>query len=272
MNALIQINDLIDKHEDYTLCQGCPLCKKIEKLRQGLDRNGVPNAFKKILQKGEEMNRSDINTLLEGGVPKGEIRKALKYNPMEFAKLMKNLGLARDYQKEEVKVDLTAEEYYELKDKGMTDSQIGKEKKIHPHTLRNWKHRRGIKARAKSEKPTQPDAAKIKPPESKPSQESEIAEYETVIAELKTKIEQYENLNSACDDIESELESLKEKSEGYLSQLGEARHQLIQKDYELQNNKKALENVNKAMQRMAKENQVLKELVKAQSMAQLEFL
>lgn len=79
-------------------------------------------------------------------------------------------------------------------------------------------------------------------------------------------------MRQVIEELTQALEAEKEASEKYRDQLLNTRHELVQKDYSLENHQKAYKDINKVLRKYEKENQVLKDLVKAQSMAHLEFL
>ncbi|WP_057766722.1 hypothetical protein [Cytobacillus praedii] len=284
MSAIIRVTNLIDQHgESFTDCEGCHICNEIKNLRKELNKNGVPKGFKHILAKGEDMTRSDIATLLEGEVPKNEIKKALKINKDKFVELLRNFGLERGYEKKSdmgvVDVEITAKEYYSLKGKGMKDTEIAEKKGVNPNTLRNWKYHNRIKAFKKAEQP------KLKGnynSETKPTKEDQEAEYrqlinelstalndekksgkekDTLIEKLEAKVSELENIHAACDDVESEVASLKKERDNYRDQLLDTRDKLIKQDYVVENQKKSLEHAKTTLERYELENKHMRGLL-----------
>ena len=91
-----EINDIIDEHchhcehhyaQDYTaVCVGCPVLDRLKelgaKLSGRVDKKGLE--LKAILSKGEDMKVSEIVYLIENGVPKRQISKALGMYPATF--------------------------------------------------------------------------------------------------------------------------------------------------------------------------------------------
>ncbi|MED3574518.1 hypothetical protein [Cytobacillus praedii] len=284
MSAIIQVTNLIDQHgETFVDCEGCHICEEIKSLRKDISDNNVPKGFKHILAKGEDMTRSDIATLLEGEVPKNEIKKALKINKDKFVELLRNFGLEKEYEKKSdmgvVDVEITAKEYYAFKEKGLKDAEIALMKGINEHTLRNWKYQNQIKAIKKA---GQPKLKNKHNSETKPTKEDQNAEYRQLIDELSTalndekksgkekntliekleaKVSELENIHAACDDVKSEVASLKEERNNYRDQLLDTRHQLMQQDYVVENQKKSLEHARTAMERYELENKAMRGLL-----------
>ncbi len=79
-------------------------------------------------------------------------------------------------------------------------------------------------------------------------------------------------LRKMVDELSKELEAEKKLAAKYHEQLLDTRDRMVRQDYDLENSKKDYENFNKVIRSLTKENQVLKDLVKANAMAQLEFL
>ena len=79
-------------------------------------------------------------------------------------------------------------------------------------------------------------------------------------------------MRQLIDELTNALEAEKEANKKYLEQLLDTRDRLVRQDYQVENSKRDIENFNKVLRKYEKENQVLKDLVKAQSMAHLEFL
>ncbi|KOP81988.1 hypothetical protein AMS60_05520 [Bacillus sp. FJAT-21945] len=285
MNAIIQVTNLIDQHgETFVGCEGCHICEEIKSLRKDISNNNVPKGFKHILAKGEDMTRSDIATLIEGEVPKNEIRKALKLHKDKFAELLWNFGLERGYEKKSdmgvVDVEITAKEYYAFKEKGLKDAEIALKKGVNEYTLRNWKYQNRIKANKKAKRPK---LMAKQDSETKPTKEDQNAEYRQLIDELSTalndekksgkekdaliekleaKVSELESIHAACDDVESELTSLREERNNYRDQLLDTRHELTQLDYSHENIKKENEKMIKSMALYETENMAMRELLR----------
>lgn len=295
---LVQINDLIDKHGDsFTDCKGCSICKEIHLLQKKSERDPAEK-FAHILKKGQEMTRNEIEMLLENEVSKKVIKKALGMNSLDFYNLMKNYGFSKERGAGEVaKLKMTVEEFVQMKFvEGWTYTKIAELKGVADASIYYWKdkNKEAIEAAVKAiGLPAEKEGRliKVSQKESKLDEYSRLVnelsnaleaerkigkEKDTLVEKLQNRINELEstsvNIDAACDDIETELASVKETSEKYLEQLLETRDRLVRKDYELENNKKAVESVNQVLRKTMKQNEVLKELVKAGAMAQLEFL
>lgn len=295
---LVQINDLIDKHgETFTDCQGCSICNEIQKLQKKSERDPAEK-FAHILKKGQEMTRNEIEMLLDNEVSKKVIKKALRLNSLDFYNLMKNYGFTRERGAGEVaKLKMAVDEFVQMKfvDE-LTYTKIAELKGVADASIFYWKdkNKEAIEAAVKAlgmPAPKEKTPKKASPKESKLSEYSQLVdelsnaleaerksgkEKDTLVEKLQNRINELENksvnIDAACDDIETELASVKETSDKYLEQLLETRDHLVRKDYELENNKKAVESINQVLRKTMKQNEVLKELVKAGAMVQLEFL
>jgi hypothetical protein len=241
MKLTVRINDLIDQHGDtFTMCKGCSICKEINKLRKELDNNDIPKVFRKILQKGEDMTKSDIETLIDGGVSKTEIRKALGYHKLLFLDLLKSFGLVREYEKGDEELNLTADEYYQLKEQGLLDEQIADKVGVKAHYLRNWKYKNGIKGRATK----QPVTEEVKPIEGKTTQEDKTDKLRAFIDELADQLNKERQLNKT---LENKIQSLTEERDHY-------RGRMMAGTIE--------ENLKKTIERYEEENKALRALVR----------
>jgi len=100
----------------------------------------------KVLEKGYDMKISELNYLLRRGVEEKDIAKSLDMDPKskEFKKLIYN---ARHMGKhsEKSKVNITMEEYINLRKKGLQVREIARIKNIKLRTLQYWKSRHGIR-------------------------------------------------------------------------------------------------------------------------------
>jgi hypothetical protein len=97
-----QINDIIEENchkcpyrstPDYMeVCVGCPILDKLQTLGKTLtDSNDESKKINQILSKGENMTTSEMMYLLEIGVPKKQIRKAVGTKELAFNSLLLNL-------------------------------------------------------------------------------------------------------------------------------------------------------------------------------------
>ncbi|MGM9923458.1 MAG: hypothetical protein ACI35R_04340 [Bacillus sp. (in: firmicutes)] len=196
MKPIQRVTDLLEEHGDtYNDCPGCSICKEIESLRSQLDRPPAEK-FKKLLNKGLDLKRSEILFLLDNGVQKLEIRKAMKLSAdidekemtqAEFAEMIENLNL----KKEHLKMKMTHEEYKDMKAQGMTDSSIATKYGIKGPTLAYYKKKWNGK------------------PEPKILREKEVmGKIESSQKEAKLEKEKSE-LHAAADDLEQELSLIK---------------------------------------------------------------
>jgi transcriptional regulator with XRE-family HTH domain len=242
MKLTVRINDLIDQHGDtFTICKGCSICREIQSLNKQLVKSDVPKAFRKLLEKGEDMTKSDIAVLIEGGVAKRDIRKALGYSEAKFSDLIKAFGFSRGYEMEGEELDLTAEQYLKMKEQGLKDEQIADRLGVKAHYLRNWKYKNGIKA---GRAPKQPIIDEVKPIEGKTTQEDKQAELRELINELSDSLNKERETNKA---LENQIQSLTEERDHY-------RGRMVVGTVE--------ENLKKTIERYAEENKALRELVK----------
>jgi hypothetical protein len=240
----LKIIDLLDKHPFG--CAGCSTCEEIERLGKMLERDPVEKCSH-ILAKGKDMTRSDIAFLLEMEVNKRSISKALKMDQTEFSLLMRNWGFAKKKQKEveevAAKINLTVDEYNDLKLSGYKDKKIAEIKGIKPTALANWKWNNGIKAPSKcSEKPVI---------DNKPTPKTETPK-EDKTAEMRQLI------NDLSDELQRERKAKEWAQQEYARVLSE----LEQKDYELQNLLGKHADVYSSLIKLEKESRALKELVK----------
>ena len=138
LNVIKEVSRLLDIHgETFLECPGCEVCQKIEALREELDRP-PEEKFKHILEKGQDMTKSDIEFLLGNGVSKRLIQEAMNMNKSAFYKLLEQLGIQGG--SEMVRLKITVDEYLELS-KTKKDYEIAKMKHVSPATLSNWKRR-----------------------------------------------------------------------------------------------------------------------------------
>lgn len=100
----------------------------------------------KILEKGYDMKLSELNYLLRRGVEENDIAKSLDMDPKsnEFKKLIYNARYMGKHP-ERSKVNMTTEEYINLRKKGFSVREIARIKNIKLRTLQYWKTRHGIR-------------------------------------------------------------------------------------------------------------------------------
>lgn len=99
----------------------------------------------KVLEKGHDMKLSELNYLLKRGVEVTDIAKTLDMDPKseEFKKLIYNARrIGRQPRKS--KVNITREEYINLRKQGLHVRDIARIKNIKLRTLQYWKNRNGI--------------------------------------------------------------------------------------------------------------------------------
>lgn len=80
------------------------------------------------------------------------------------------------------------------------------------------------------------------------------------------------DLRGLVDELSKAYEEEKKLAAKYHEQLLETRHQLVTQDYDRENSQKIIENLGIVVKTVTKENQVLKDLLKANAMLQLEIL
>ena len=140
MRTITLINDLIDQHEDYTKCsdENCKICTEIKKLSAPLNKDGSGKKIRQLIRKGADMTTSDVHYLIESGVRKNDIRKALKMTPLTFVEFLDDIGLKRKREGEE-EMKISQVKYEELKHKGITDAQIAEKIGVSDATIYNYK-------------------------------------------------------------------------------------------------------------------------------------
>jgi BMFP domain-containing protein YqiC len=142
----MRLVSLVESH-DRASCPGCPVCTEIRDLRKQLLKSGLPaNKFKHILSKGQDMKKSEIQFLLENGVKKMDIQKALDLSGTKFNRLITDLGLVTKTRKRKVKDmgKLSLEEYQDLKAGGKSDKEIAADKGMNPQYLSQLKKKWGL--------------------------------------------------------------------------------------------------------------------------------
>ncbi|MEC5268254.1 hypothetical protein P9G49_03965 [Heyndrickxia coagulans] len=100
----------------------------------------------KILEKGYDMKLSELNYLLRRGVEEKDIAKTLDMDPKseEFKKLIYNARYMGKHSKKR-KLNLTTEEYINLRKKGLEVREIARIKNVKHESLQCWKSRHGIR-------------------------------------------------------------------------------------------------------------------------------
>lgn len=73
------------------ICGGCKTYEELQYLGRFLSGDDEGEKAKQILEKGKKMTTSELLYLLENGVSKKKIYKALQMNHTDFHKLLKNL-------------------------------------------------------------------------------------------------------------------------------------------------------------------------------------
>jgi uncharacterized protein (DUF2267 family) len=192
--TIIQINDLIDQHGDtFTQCKGCSTCTKIQTLR-----NQMRNVSKinKLLNKGQDMTKSDIAYLISRDVKKGDIKKAMKIGSMEFHDLMVNWGFRKKKGMGRLpKLEMSVEEYKGYKEKGMSDKKVAEEKGVAAGTIDYWKKKHHISSYS--------DLIKKETNSHRKEKEQPQEDYRSVIDSLKRELEVREK---AVKDLEERIE------------------------------------------------------------------
>jgi hypothetical protein len=223
----IRISDLLDQHAgSLSTCKGCTICTEIEQLRKHLDRDSA-DKFKHILQKGQDMTKSDLAFLLDCDVPMNTIRKAVRLPNEAFYQMMRNLGFKRR-RNNEMALNITVDEFVQLHHiEGKKYNEIAQLKGIKPNALATWKWSNKANIEKSLQALNLPVPVERKPSESKPTQDNSTAEHEREIKQLKTEIhnqsllikslqeqvQNLENIDAACEDIELELDGLREELE-----------------------------------------------------------
>ncbi|TYR75563.1 hypothetical protein FZC79_10355 [Rossellomorea vietnamensis] len=197
-------------------CEGCETCDEIRRLRDRLENNNANNPkVQRILAKGRDMTKSDIEYLISKDVERNYIRKTLKMHNNEFIEMMVGWGFSKkrgDSEMAKLK-EFTVEEYQNLKAQGLSDSKIAKRKGVTPPSIAQWKKDNGqvkdgafgrpkLKAVSGDSTPTETK----NPPQEKQQPNNELQE---LVGTLKRKLEVRE---MALKQKEEELELLKENT------------------------------------------------------------
>lgn len=230
----IKINDLIDQHGGtFTKCPGCSTCTEIKKLQKLLQEN-PEERFAHILQKGQDMTRSEIEFLIDNEVQNKVIRKHLGMTTNLYTQMLKNFGLSFEKNMKQKGVEemakITQEEYQDLKAKGMSNKAIAELKGVTPSyisfLIKQWK---GNDSEKVTETTQQSVLEEDKPLEGECKQNSKQSEYEALVDELKAELvsrdgrimelvgslhaaqEHIDYLTACCEDLESEIEKARSK-------------------------------------------------------------
>ncbi|WP_258831472.1 hypothetical protein [Peribacillus frigoritolerans] len=141
MRPIILINNLIDQHENYTNCKdkNCPICAEIKKLSAPMNNEGTGKKMRLVLGKGEDMTTGDVQYLIESGVKKMDIRKALGMAPLPFIEFLDDIGLKKGKREVAEDMKISKVEYEDHKSKGKTDGQIAKEIGVTGATINYYK-------------------------------------------------------------------------------------------------------------------------------------
>lgn len=183
MSAIEEVSRLLDMHgEGFVDCPGCDICKRIEELRKEIDRSPEVK-FKHILDKGQDMTKSEIKFLLENEVPKRVIREAVKMGGKTFYDLLKTWGIEGGND-ELAKLKMTVDEYIELSQK-MTIKEIADLKGVTPATIYNWRIRNRDEINRRTE------VKKSQNPEKTQKQQTvKIGKYEKIGTEIGRLVDQ----------------------------------------------------------------------------------
>lgn len=92
------------------------------------------------------MKLSELNYLLRRGIEEKDIAKSLEMDPKseEFKKIIRNARYMGKHPKRS-KVNMTTEEYINLRKKGLQVREIARIKNIKLRTLQYWKSSHGIR-------------------------------------------------------------------------------------------------------------------------------
>ena len=215
LTPTLQVAYLIDDHGDtLSECPGCDICKRIAKLKTQIDPDPSVK-YRHILDKGQDMTKSDIKYLLNKGVYSGTIRKATGMKKTAFVKMMEDLELLKFRRNKERKpvgkFNLTQAEYKDHKAQGKSDEDIAKAIGVSTATLAYHK-----KKWSQEIKPRTPKLI-LAEGESSPSVHEDLVHdlssklrkaekqndlLEKKVAELE---EQIKNLHAAAEDTEKEV-------------------------------------------------------------------
>lgn len=231
LNPIMELTGLMDEHGDtLTTCKGCELCDRISKFKSIL----VPDPkqkYKHILDKGQDMTKSDIEYLLKKDVPKKHIIKALKMGSLTFFEMAERWGIykinRREVERVMGKFKLTQEEYNDHKALGKTDEDIAKVAGVSTATL-NYHKKKWSKAEVKPRTPK----LILEENESSPSIQEDL------VSDLSKKLRKAEAANERQTDEIARLEV----------ELGEVRKENQDKDIENTLLRQTIDNLKKEIQ------------------------
>lgn len=267
---MIRIHDLLDGCQgcekddeayrgDFDIqCAGCSIYQELKCLRPKVIADS-PNRYKHILAKGPDMTTGDIRELIEiYGVRKSEIRKALRINSNDFAEVLRNLGLAKEYKtsKKEVVdvakgIGLTIDEFVHLyHEKKKTIKEIAVEKGIKPTNLYAWKKYHNDKIqKAIFEKMKESEGVNMG--KEAVNVEPEVQETEPKDKPLLVAKDENSNLELELEEIKKSFQKTKEENRelrNYNAALKAKLEEVSVDDYSLE--------------KIQQENRLLKELIK----------
>ncbi|MBU5214384.1 hypothetical protein [Heyndrickxia oleronia] len=136
-----RIGHLEDQHKEKMIdgeyCRGCEICEEITKLSVHIKHS--PNVAE-ILEKGEDMTKSEIKYLIDKQVNFEVIANALKTDVESFRELWKKWkGRKIKQRKERSTVKMTVDEYLKLSGSGLMDKEIAEKIGVSRQTITNWK-------------------------------------------------------------------------------------------------------------------------------------
>jgi hypothetical protein len=254
----LRIIELLDQHKGtYESCKGCSRCGEIKQLQQKLNREPAVK-FQHILDKGQDMTKSEIAFLLENDVTVGSIRKAVGISNTDFSKMLINYGFRYKRKGTAKMAKVTLEQYQELKTNGLSDKEIAQNLEMNPQYLSQLKKKWDIR-------PVLSPTVEIESSESKTTQEDKTTEYKAIIKSLTNdlekahlklaKMEESENLHAACEDVENELASLRDENAQLVKQGHHDSYIISNQKYQLEKwamEVEALEEENKALKYFAR--------------------
>lgn len=230
--AIMELTGLMDEHgSTITTCKGCELCDRISKFRKIL----IPDPSKKykhILDKGQDMTKSDIEYLLKKDVPKKHIYKALKMGSRTFFEMAEGWGIykinRREVERVMGKFNLTQAEYNDHKAQGKSDEEIAKVIGVSTATLSYHKKKWGMTQEVKRRTPKLileksesipsvhedlvSDLSK-KVRKSEAANESQTIEIELLKRTIDNLKKEIQDLHAAAEDTEKEVAASQEHIE-----------------------------------------------------------
>lgn len=219
MSVIARINNLIDAHEDYSKCKGCKLCKEIERLRSGIDREPAEK-YAHILAKGQDMTFSNIKLLVENEVLKRDIRKALKMSTTDFLEILKKIGLQRGWERKETEemedMALTKEKLEKHLAAGLSTKEIAEKEIVTTATVYSLKSQYGLSKKRGEEKPAE-KLESVKQEVKKAAAENPAIEQElrALIARLEDEVGEHK-INEVF--LNNSIKRLQEENEEYKQQ------------------------------------------------------